>query len=231
MGNKPTCYKCNAHMKDSMSCRIHCINKDTNICYNCDRNLSEYRGNCYHLNKNPIKTKNNSLMGSCMRRSCNEKYIFKDMSFTLGDNLVEEKTKIRLNKTRNSKSNKITKYNRDDMLIIDSEELDSLFQNSDSSLSTNQSKSPTSECSNEENINQESTIETNQIIKTNQNNISNRDRTHNTKNKLVEKILENLDNEIKNELIKKQGIVKDDMHVNYGTNRSQKTKLKHKISI
>ena len=41
--------------KDSMSCRIHYVNKETNICYNCDNNLSEYHGNCYHSVKSRIK--------------------------------------------------------------------------------------------------------------------------------------------------------------------------------
>ena len=64
MGNTVTCNK-NAPPSDSMSCRIHCVNKETNICYNCDRNLSEYHGNCYHSVKKSAK---NQYLDLCMRR-------------------------------------------------------------------------------------------------------------------------------------------------------------------
>lgn len=206
MGNTVTCNKCNAPFKDSMSCRIHCVNKDTNICYNCDRNLSEYHGNCYHSVKSPHKK---SIFGSCMRRKCNEEYVLTNNSFTLDGNMVTQKNKIQLN------VKKIQKYNREDILILDNEELESLFDTSESNISNSTIKSDISDVSDVPN---EIDRETNDVANT---------INKKPKNTLMRQMLKNLDEDIKKQILKK---AKDDMSVNYGTIKN-KPKLKHKISI
>ena len=64
-----------------------------------------------------------------MRRKCNEEYVLTNNSFTLDGKILTQKSKIQLN------VKKIQKYNREYILILDNEELDSLFDLSESNLS------------------------------------------------------------------------------------------------
>lgn len=125
MGNRVSCNKCKAPMKDNMSCRIHRIHKDTNICYDCGCNLSEYHGNCYHKTTKPHK-KNYSVMSSCMRRNNSDQYILKDIS----KNNDNTKLKIKLNNHQPMKKN-----NSLDLLIDNTSDLNE-SSTLDSSIST-----------------------------------------------------------------------------------------------
>ena len=210
MGNRVSCNKCKAPMKDNMSCRIHRIHKDTNICYDCGCNLSEYHGNCYHKTTKPYK-KNYSVMSSCMRRNNSDRYILKDMS----KNIDNTKLKIKLNNHQPMKKN-----NSLDLLIDNTSELND-SSTLDSSISTLDSS-----------INSSIGISEN----TSTNNITKKKKYNVFQSKLKE-LDEEIEQYKKNKLLKSKddmhvnyGSFEEREKLPLAKNES-KRKLKHKISI
>ena len=221
MGNRVSCNKCKAPMKDNMSCRIHRIHKDTNICYDCGCNLSEYHGNCYHKTTKSHKKKY-SIMSSCIRRNNSNQYILKDMS----ENIDNTKLKIKLNNHQPMKKN-----NSLDLLIDDTSELnesstlDSSISTLNSSLNSSNNNLNNSSNNSSNNTSEETLVD----------NITKKKKYNVFQIKLKE-----LDEEI--EQFKKNKLLnsKDDMYVNYGSfeERDQqlfliknKTKLTYKTSL